>query len=270
MGKKPQSTLGTGQIEAALRRRYSGNDWAFITEVPNGTGAAKSRSADAIAMSLWPSRGLELHGFEIKASRNDWLRELHNAAKAEKICRYCDRWWLAVGDPEIVKPDELPPTWGLLIPRGTELVQKVAAPKLTPIDVDRCFLAGMLRRASEQLSRKDEIKNLEYAARREGVESGREAAAHQVKRAEEKVKEIEQVIKTFQEKSGLSISTWNAGEIAAAVYLIRNYRPGQEEVILAKYRDLAQRFAAEIEHFQSIIDAIKATQPKLNPETKAS
>jgi hypothetical protein len=45
-------------------------------------------------MGLWPSRGLKLMGFEIKAGRGDWLGELRNPRKAESIARFCDQWWV--------------------------------------------------------------------------------------------------------------------------------------------------------------------------------
>src|SRR5438876_1169784 len=82
-------------------------------------------SADALAMSLWPSRGLELHGFEIKASRADWRTELRNPETADEIATRCDRWWIVAGSADIVTDGELPPTWGLLVPLGSALVAKV-------------------------------------------------------------------------------------------------------------------------------------------------
>ena len=112
----------TSEIHAALRDRYKPPEYAFLEEVRNDAGFDASRSCDAIAMSLWPSRGLDLQGFEIKASRSDWLRELKDPAKAEAVCKFCDFWWLAVGDAGIVLDGELPVSWGLLVPRGDKLV----------------------------------------------------------------------------------------------------------------------------------------------------
>ena len=57
-----------------LSRKYRPPEWAFLVQVKNGVGwTRKDRTADALAMSLWPSRGLELHGFELKSRRSDWL-----------------------------------------------------------------------------------------------------------------------------------------------------------------------------------------------------
>lgn len=41
-------------------------EWVFIPEFGIGSD---NRRADAFAMGLWPSRGLQLHGFEVKVNR---------------------------------------------------------------------------------------------------------------------------------------------------------------------------------------------------------
>jgi len=139
----------SGNIRAALRKRYAPPAWSFMEEVGNAAGHAKSRSADAIAMSVWPSRGLELHGFEIKVSRKDWLTELKNPAKADPIAAYCDRWWIVVDSDTIVRDGELPRTWGLLVLRNGTLVTVREAEKRKPKVMDRSFLAVLLRKATE-------------------------------------------------------------------------------------------------------------------------
>jgi hypothetical protein len=113
--------------------------------VRNSTGYGGDRTCDAIAMSLWQSRGLELHGFEIKCSRGDWLSEMRRPDKADKMFKYFDRWWLAVSDASVVNDYELPPTWGLIVMDKI----KVQAPILTPEPLDRKFLAAIMRRVYE-------------------------------------------------------------------------------------------------------------------------
>lgn len=138
-------------VREALRKRYEPPAWALLEEVRDATGYDAKRSADAIAMSLWPSRGLELHGFEIKSSRNDWVREHKSPDKAEAIAAYCDRWWLVVSDVDFVRDGELPATWGLLAlgPKGLKTVRE--APQRKPKTMDRPFLASLLRRAHDQM-----------------------------------------------------------------------------------------------------------------------
>jgi hypothetical protein len=107
-----------------LRNRYmvnSGNGPRYVLaeHVRNYCGFAgyrtttPLRTADALAVDLWPSSGNAIHGFEVKVSRSDWLTELKDPEKAEAFRPYCDHWWLVVPDATIVR-DDLPAGWGLL------------------------------------------------------------------------------------------------------------------------------------------------------------
>src|ERR1700722_2637360 len=97
-----------------LAARYPSPEWATFFEVQNGTGwehnrpGKKARRADALAFGIWPSRGYAVHGFEIKRSRSDWLRELTDVAKADAIGSFCDRWWLVVADTKVALDSEGP------------------------------------------------------------------------------------------------------------------------------------------------------------------
>ncbi len=137
-------------VVEALRRRFPPPAWALFTGVADGTGGRANRWADALAMSIWPSRGLELVGFEIKTARGDFLREMKNPKKAEAVGRYCDRWWIAAGSKKICKAEELPPAWGLLVPHGDTMKIVKDAAKLDCEPVNRTFVAAILRRVAEQ------------------------------------------------------------------------------------------------------------------------
>lgn len=134
-----------------LEKRYPSDRYALFPQVADSTGSAGRRYADAIAFGLWPSRGLEIQGFEIKVSRADWLRELKDHGKSASVQAYCHRWWIVAGDKSIVKPEELPLTWGLLVPRGEDgIMAKVKAPLLEAKELSRNFCAAIMRRASEK------------------------------------------------------------------------------------------------------------------------
>src|SRR5579859_3830851 len=143
---------------AALAKRFAAPAYAFIPHCANATGAVATRTADAIAMSLWPSRGLELHGFEVKVDRSDWLRELKDPKKADDLFGYFDRWWLVVSEASIVAEGELPPTWGLMESAGAGIRVRQEAPKLEPQKFTRHFLAAILRRAWEQTTNQSAIR----------------------------------------------------------------------------------------------------------------
>lgn len=140
--------MRSAEVRAALARKFAAPEYALFYEVGDATGGRSRRWADAIAMGLWPSRGLALQGFEIKVSRGDWLSEMRNPAKAEAIARFCTYWWI-VTPPGIVKDGELPEGWGLYEVQTNGLRCVKQAPKLEPQPVDMPFLAALLRRADE-------------------------------------------------------------------------------------------------------------------------
>lgn len=145
-------------IDAALKVRYGGTDSGVIFfEVPIGTGFdGQRRKADAVAMGLWPSRGMLLTGFEIKVSRSDWQRERAKPEKAEAIAAYCDHWYLVTPNAKVAHADEIPPAWGWLVleGEGTDLANRKIPPRLRETKaptrteakpLDRSFLASLLR-----------------------------------------------------------------------------------------------------------------------------
>lgn len=70
-------TYTAGDIEKLLRNRYSPPEYAFLPQVRNQTGYSRQiRTADALVMSLYPSRGLYLSGFEIKINKSDLKNEI--------------------------------------------------------------------------------------------------------------------------------------------------------------------------------------------------
>lgn len=195
-----------------LCQKYSGDDWVCIPQVPSGTGLDKKTTADAVAMSLWPSRGLELHGFEIKVSRSDWLAELKKPAKAESISRYCDRWWL-VADKGVANKDELPKGWGLLVPHGNGLRSVVTAELTDAEPMTRSILAGLLRasdkfreRRVRQETNADDLAKKLGAKFQAGVEHGKATAERKAKFELEQAANLKQAVADFEAATGLRIA----------------------------------------------------------------
>lgn len=258
-GKTPDWEL-TARLNRLLRVRHLGKDgangdaWAYFTEVRNQTGFGRgtTRSADAIAMSLWPSRGLALHGFEVKASRADWLREMREPGKSDDFIRYCDHWWL-VTEPGIVEAGELPKTWGHLERRGSKLIQKTAAPELEPEQCSPLFLAGLLRSASRKSDiTPEEISDAVSAVREE---YGKQADAR-VKMYEDRWQALRDEVQNFTRESGLALSgrwpaPYTAKELGAAVKLVLEGQARTEnyETQLKRIADQAQKVADEARKF---------------------
>lgn len=147
-----------------LAARYSvdngnGPRYVFAEHVRNvsgfgGTAASeylgrepRLRTADAIAVDLWPSSGNLVHGFEVKVSRSDWLTEMRDPTKADAIRRYCDHWWLVVPVAEIAR-DGVPEGWGLLaVGSDGRLRVRTQAPRLDREPMPPTFVASLLRAA---------------------------------------------------------------------------------------------------------------------------
>jgi hypothetical protein len=199
--------------------------------VASGLGLGGSRYADAIAMSLFPSRGLDVHGFEVKRSRGDWLRELKAPEKADVIAKYCDFWWLVTSDEKVADKNEVPRTWGLLVSNGTELRQVKRAERMKAKAIDRPFLGAILRRADEHL--KAELKNDSrvVAAREEGHKRGLEERDWKIKDSSEDLAKLQRQIKEFEEASGLTLTSWNAGNVGAGVKAFMQARQYDDSVI---------------------------------------
>lgn len=119
--------------------------YTFGEHVRSHAGFDAKRTADFIAMDLWPSTGLQLHGHEVKVSRSDWLTELKCPEKSEEFKQYMDRWWLVISDASFVKPGELPKGWGMLAPSFGRLRVVRVAPRLTPLPMPKTQMACLLR-----------------------------------------------------------------------------------------------------------------------------
>lgn len=120
--------LAEKELVDRLRPRFegeSGNGPAgcLIPQVRDAAGFDAKRTIDALGIHYWPSRGLMIDAFECKSSRADWQRELADPAKADRFCSLADRFWIVAGRADLVLEDELPPDWGLLVPRGDTLTQ---------------------------------------------------------------------------------------------------------------------------------------------------
>lgn len=202
---------------AFLRTTFPSPQYAFVEQVGNGVGWANRRWADAVALGLWPSRGLLLHGFEIKVDRADWKRELNDPRKAEEIQAYCDRWWIVV-PAGLIDPAELPPTWGLYeISAGRKGKIAVPAPELTPKPLTKTFFAALLRRHVESFD--EVLARARIESREAGAIDGHGELAHRLKTAEEGEAALRRHIEEFKKISGVEINGWDHGNIGKAVKL---------------------------------------------------
>lgn len=165
--------MNESDIIRLLRQRYcrdkgNGPEAVLLPQVRSRAGFDARRTADALVMQLWPSRGLHLEGFEIKVSRSDWLRELRDPTKADEFARWCDKWWIVAPDG-MVKTSELPDTWGLMAvktgvvqetilgpveePPAKLVTVRAAAVRDVPASIPKTLLASMLRQFDRTAAR---------------------------------------------------------------------------------------------------------------------
>lgn len=237
--------IGTSEIKRRLFAKYHGADFAILMEVRNGAGFQSDRSADALGIGLWPSRGCSIHGFEIKASRADWLRELKDGAKAEAFFAYCDFWHVVVGDSAIVKEGELPPGWGLLVPHGDKLRETVPAKQNSAVQpMPRTMLAAWIKRASQQAPLEETLKKRYDLGIAAGVELGESRAKRQAQRDTEDVSPLRAAVERFLKATGIDIRYLRDSDVAK---LATAYKSVQADTLLDRTAAILMRNATELE-----------------------
>ena len=209
---KEKRHITTGELRTAMTRHWKAPSYAIMWEVGDATGARHSRLADAAIMGLWPSRGIDLEGVEIKTHRSDWLRELKAPEKADRIAQYCDFWWVHA-TPDVVKHEELPPGWGLRIYDGRIWTTPVPAVRRQAEPMTREFLAALLRRSDQQNEKlaKDQADQA-LAKEREMIE---ERIRTQVADRTRRSAALAHVADEFEKATGLSIKELSSHGTAA-------------------------------------------------------
>jgi len=217
-----------------LRQRFRSPAFVLLPQVRNGTGYArtKERWADAIAVSVYPSRGLSLTGLEIKVTKSDWRKELANPDKAAPIQKYC-RYWYVVAPKGIIPPSEVPDTWGLLecTEKRVYAIKEALRNQETPVDM--LLLCSILRKVAEVSTPADEVRLLVEKAKGVGTDLVSEAV--RCERLEYELDCLKETVKRFQEASGVKIETrWDVAKIGDAVRLVTEH--GVENTVLAAKR----------------------------------
>lgn len=238
-----KTRITSADVIAALRLKFDAPAWAFLEQVADSTGARHFRWADAVVMSVWPSRGYSIHGIEVKISRYDWMSEMKNPAKSAAVQKYCDRWWLAISDETIVQPGELPDTWGLLVLKGGKMKCVTEAPKLTPEPLRVEFVASVLRNMA--VADMEKIANVESKGYRRGLEEGQSEKKLHI---ESKLERLQESLNEFEAKSGVKIGQYDGQYLGDAVKIARSLYHSIDRVKNAKAE--AQ---ALIEGFDKII-----------------
>ena len=254
MAKKPLTTL---EVKKRLAAKYTSWEYVYLEELRSSNGfARKVRSADAIAINLYPSHGCEMHGFEIKVSRSDFLLELKDPDKSDIFKQYCDRWFLVVGDASIVKPGELPAGWGLIIPRGDSLMVKIGANKLEPKPMGRGMYTAIMKRLKGNSLGDDERNRMQKEAE---VEANKTAQV-QIDCLTKGLENANEVIANFEKVTGERLQSWDHNKKAEGYkeFLAMN---GQKQSCIAEAR-------RRIMVTKNLLDTMEKYVEAMEPEQK--
>jgi len=222
------------ELVSALANRYAMPHWFLMETVHDTTGFDKTRTADAVAYGLYASRGFEVHGFEAKAQRGDFLRELEDVTKSAWLIENCDRFFIVAPDASVAKASELPAAWGLLyVKRSGDGFRLSTAKPAEPLwqtagggartTVSKQFAAAMLMRMEKRCDKR--VKDLDEAseiharlnaARSEGIKLGRANAERDAKDDERGIERLRAAIALFEEKSGVRISEYTGPHFGEA------------------------------------------------------
>lgn len=214
---------------------------ALLPQVRSATGAGSARTADAIAMQLWPSRGLTIEGVEIKTDRRDFLRELAQPEKSDEIARYCSKWWIAAPEGVVTKKDiedsSWPVMWGWLEVGAKPAQVEVKDGKTTLIQAEvpwtkvrrtakenedvrepsRLFLASLMRSLAAHESPEAIINRRVSEAVQKATKDMQLKFDKHAEASEEELKEIRIRVQQFEYASnintGILSSSWDAKSI---------------------------------------------------------
>jgi hypothetical protein len=203
----PELTIA---MHKGLDSRFPAPEWLVAREVP-----CASRQIDAVVVRMWADA--VVHGFEVKASRSDWLREMANPNKADVALPFVDYFNLVVADSTVAKPDEVPDHWGLLVlQRNGTLRASKAATMLRPSVEGRRFWAAMIRRAwqgSEDREFEKRLSDAGHEGYERGFKYGRDSERDKVSREDEELAGARRLREAFGWESGVILA--RAPEIKA-------------------------------------------------------
>lgn len=266
-GANSRETVTAAEVQVALSNMYRGSAWAFLAQVKSATAYRRMRTADALAMSVWPSRGLHLYGFEIKVNRNDWLNELRQPEKADEICAFCDFWYVVIGETWVAKQSELPPTWGLIAPIRKGVLSIVReAPKLDAKPIDTLLLASILRNVSRATVSRSEIAAELAAARQSGIDESKRT----VERAKQREAEAFKIITDFETASGIKLNEWEAGKIGEALGLLLHSDLPRFKLLLESFQKSCSEVSSKLDATVAEVEAINQTARRQHARNKQS
>jgi len=212
----------------------------ILRGVRNATGFPRQvRTADALVLSTWPSRGLWMAGVEVKISKSDYRKELEDPTKAHEFHRFCHFWYVAT-PKGLLDGLVIPETWGHIeVQKDRAKVVKTPIQQ-TPIPITMAFLCSILRQVSEGYISKETL-NTRIA----------EEAERQNKRLKEHLeyeyKKLKENVEHFENLSGVKLAkSWELCNIGPAVRFVVNSGLLRGESMMERLLESCERSAKDI------------------------
>lgn len=201
----------TAALRLALRSKYAAPEWLLFEEISlDGMGRV-----DGVAINCWSSSGFEIHGFELKASRSDWLREMKRMEKSARAFDFCHRWWLVTA-PGVALPDEIPTGWGWYQLNAKDQLRKMRpAPATEAKPLGMRQIVNLLSRAHRRNETDEERRLLLLSEYQRGYDAGK-AAGQRHGFDEDKLA----ALSAFEARTGIPLYSSNVERIAQAVLYV--------------------------------------------------
>lgn len=261
--------MTSADVYASLLVRFPEREFAVLPQATEGTGFRASRWLDALVVSLWPSRGLWLHGIEIKVSRHDWRRELRQPEKANALFEHLD--YFSVAAPAgIVEPETLPKLWGLLELSEAGLAETVKPKYLHKGTFDRPlprdFFAGLVRRLDQT-----QLVPIVTKARGEEFQRGKKLAEFEL-RQRLNTDERERVLAgVFMKAAGLAFTNEaDAERLGSIVSILRELgNPAEKWGLLKTLRENGKTISKAAAALEAALSVQVVEQPSTpSPEAQ--
>ena len=268
--KKSCEILTESDMQDLLALKFKAPEYAFLPQVRSHTGysAKTTRTADALAFGLWPSRGLDLHGFEIKRSKTDLKKELEQPEKADEIAAYCDYWWLVVSEKKLIEGLIIPTAWGVMGCDKRKLKIIKQAEKLNPKPLDRKIICGVMRKVQEYQTPEAHMKKILKKATRKAHDEGFACGQKLKAREKEEHESLRATVKEFEQQSGINLAfRWRVSERARRAQQVWNLIM-KAELNGGGVLSMLEYLGTHAQSLKAHIDAVLAEVEKLQQEPK--
>lgn len=142
---EPRFSGPSARLYWLLRHRHDkrAGEWAVFTEFPVG-----QRFLDVFAVNTWQSSAYRSVAYEIKVSRADFDREIRDPDKRLAAENLADECFFVV-PAGLLRPDEVPEGWGLIVATANGLKVVKKAMQRQPAPWPRSVSAMIARRSAD-------------------------------------------------------------------------------------------------------------------------